>query len=113
MKNFEKNYKNGKLYVNGTLVEGKIVAERRCDLDTSYNGAVLDLVEVFDLGNGISATRTYWCRGPGLEKSGVNWSIEATPELIAKIRRRCEDRLRKGTASDVFDTALLLGVGIN
>ena len=53
-----------------------------CEQDTSYNGCVMDSTETYTTPVGV-VKRTYWARGAGLERTGVDWCIVPVTEIEA------------------------------
>lgn len=70
--------------------------EELCEADTSYFGDVLDSWETYQTPIGV-VERHYWCRGAGLEYSGVDWrlipveEISAIQEKFRKASKEMED----------------------
>lgn len=63
-------------HINGTREPVTLVSDRKvlCELDTSYNGELLDRWTVWRTPFGL-VQRHKWQRGAGLERGGVDWTL--------------------------------------
>ena len=56
--------------------------EETCDAPTSYFGEITDSWETYQTPIGV-VERHYWCRGAGLDRSGVDWRLIPVEEISA------------------------------
>lgn len=111
MENLENRYNRKTLTLNieGKDIKGTVIEYRTCEHEGSFYGDTIDKTIVFQDGE-TTYKRTFKARGAGLERISVDWSITTNNELLKKIRRRVEDRLRKADQYEILKCAHSLGV---
>lgn len=106
---FEANYDNGRLSFGERPKLGRVLEEEHRNMGFPQRPNVLvNLLEMFELGNGVCALRSYTREVLPLTAPCITWMTVTREELVEKVLTKGRERLDHLSCSEVYDLSCLL-----